>query len=70
MRHPPEVALGTADPALAQETLVRTTDLATTVLAGALGAAVAAFIIGASLVVVLPAAVGVGLVGVLAARRA
>lgn len=48
---------------------MRSTDLLGTVAAGALGAAVAALLVGASLVVVLPAALGVGLVGLLAGRR-
>lgn len=43
-------------------------DLIGTVAAGALGATVAALIIGASLFVVLPAAVGVGVIGVVADR--
>lgn len=48
---------------------MRSVELATTVVAGALGAAVAATLVGASLIVVLPAALGVAAVGVLADRR-
>ena len=48
---------------------MRSVDLVTTVAAGALGAAVAATIVGTSLLVVLPAALGVAAVGALADRR-
>lgn len=48
---------------------MRSADLATTVVAGALGAAVAATLVGASLLVVLPAALGVAAVGALSERR-
>jgi hypothetical protein len=47
---------------------VRRFDVLTTVVAGALGAAVATLLVGASLLLVLPAAVGVGLVSVVADR--
>lgn len=43
-------------------------ELTSTVIAGALGAAVAALLVGASLLVVLPAALGVAAVSVAADR--
>lgn len=51
-----------------RDVLVRTFDLLTTILAGAFGAAVATFLVGASLVLVLPAALGVGVVAAVADR--
>lgn len=47
---------------------MRTFDLLATIVAGAVGAAVATLLVGASLVLVLPAAVGVGLVSIVADR--
>jgi hypothetical protein len=47
---------------------VRSVELASTVVAGALGAAIAAVMVGASLLVVLPAALGVVAVGFVADR--
>jgi hypothetical protein len=47
---------------------VRTTDLLATILAGAVGAALAVFVVGASLLLVIPAIVTVGAVSVLADR--
>jgi hypothetical protein len=47
---------------------VRPFDLLTTIVAGAFGAAVATFLVGASLVLVVPAALGVGAVAVVADR--
>lgn len=47
---------------------MRTSDLVATIVAGALGAAVGTFLMGASLVLVLPAALGVGIVTVVASR--
>lgn len=47
---------------------MRTSDLLATIVAGALGAAVGTFLVGASLVLVLPAALGVGIVTVVADR--
>lgn len=47
---------------------MRTLDLLTTIGAGAAGAAIAAVVVGASLVWVLPAALAVGLVALLADR--
>jgi hypothetical protein len=47
---------------------VRTSDLLATIVAGALGAAVGTYLMGASLILVLPAALGVGIVSVVADR--
>ncbi|WP_157041928.1 hypothetical protein [Nitriliruptor alkaliphilus] len=47
---------------------MRTLELFTTVIAGAFGAAVATFLVGASLLLILPAALGVGVVAVVADR--
>lgn len=47
---------------------MRTTELLATVLAGAVGAAVAVLVVGASLLLVVPAIVAVGAVSVIADR--
>lgn len=47
---------------------MRTSDLLATIVAGALGAAVGTFLINASLILVVPAAIGVGIVTVVADR--
>jgi hypothetical protein len=47
----------------------RTLELAATTLAGALGALVAVLAVGASLVLVLPAALGVGIIAALSNAR-
>jgi hypothetical protein len=47
---------------------VRTTDVLVTIAAGAFGAVVATLIVGASLVLVVPAALGVGVVALVADR--
>lgn len=47
---------------------MRTYELLATIVAGALGAAVGTLLVDASLILVLPAAVGVGIVSVVADR--
>ncbi len=48
---------------------MRSVEFASTVAAGALGAALAAVLVGATLLVVVPAAFGVAAVGALAGRK-
>ncbi len=70
MRHPTRAVSDHRSDHLLEVPVSRTTELLSTLAAGAVGAAVAVVVVGASPLLVLPAVAGVAAVAVVAPRRA